>query len=316
MSELIFEKIGLLKNTVIRYPQFEEAFQQIERILKLKRSTAIAQNLLCLGTSGTGKSTLKREIEKKYPSSKFGDEPQIPILIVDTPAIPTVKNLAEAVLLTLGDPLADKGSVTHKAKRILHFIKECHVELMIFDELQHFIDQGKKNTPYQVSDWLKDLVDQANIPTVLMGLERSEQILKVNEQLRRRFNQRINLKPFNIKDSNDFKVFAGVVLKLQELLDYPMEFDIRNSQSLERIHYATNGVIDYIVKIMLGAYEKALISGEIAITQKSFYNAFIETIWIDAPDNLNPFHKNFIWEPLTKSNMPFHVSGGYSEIRK
>jgi DNA transposition AAA+ family ATPase len=44
-----------------------------------------------------------------------------------------------------------------------------------------------------VGDWIKSLIDQTGVPTVFLGLPRLEQILQVNEQLRRRFSRRIRL---------------------------------------------------------------------------------------------------------------------------
>lgn len=315
MSNDLFHKTLLLKTAVIRYPQFEQAYQKIITILELKKVTGISQHILCIGAAGTGKSTIKKEVEKAYPRGGDCGSPTIPVLTVDTPALPTVKNMAETMLLALGDPFAGKGTAENKTVRILYFLEKCKVQLIIFDELQHFIDQGKKNSPYQVSDWLKNLVDKANIPTVLMGLERSEQILQINEQLRRRFNQRIHLKPFDLNNQTDCKNFAGIVMKLQDLHNYPMNPCKLTPDFLEKLHYATNGIIDYIVKITLGSYQSAIEDGEIAITEKSFYKAFITHIWNDASDELNPFHEKFIKEPLTKLHMPFHVAGGYRAFK-
>ena len=311
MRDQFFQAIKTLKNNIIRYPQFEFAYQEIQNNLQLKQQTGIAQHLSCFSPSGTGKTTLKREIEKAYPRSIQNQRFLIPVLTVDTPAIPSVPNIAETMLISLGDPASDKGSVAQKTMRILHFLKECNVQMIIFDELQHFIDQGRRNAPFQVSDWLKDLVDQANIPTVLMGLERSEQILKINEQLRRRFNRQISLPAFDITQEYGFQIFAGVIIKLQELLNFPIEFDLTNSKNVERIYFATNGIIDYIVKLLLCSYQITLQDGKEAITQASLYKAFIVSIWRDASDDLNPFHTSFTSQPLTKLNMPFHVATGY-----
>ena len=255
MPDQIYQVIASLKNTTINHPQFHAAYIEIEKLLQLKQQYNIARHALCTGSSGTGKSTLKIEIEKAYPQNLNVNPPQIPILIIDTPAIPTVKNVAESMLVSLGDPLADKGSAISKTTRILNYLELCNVQLMIFDELQHFIDQGKKNTPYQVSDWLKSLIDAANIPTVLMGLERSEQLLKVNEQLRRRFNKRIYLFEFKLDAENDYLIFTGVLKKILSLLPIPHELNIQNQELLQRIHYATNGIIDYMIKLFIEAFE-------------------------------------------------------------
>lgn len=310
MHNELYQTILSLKNTVIRYPQFDSAYQQIETVLLLKRSVGIAQNLLCVGVAGTGKSTLKKEIEKNYPRINGKNHPVIPVLVVDTPAIPTVKNIAESMLVQLGDPLADKGSAINKTMRILSFLELCSVELLIFDELQHFIDQGKKNTPYQVADWLKSLVDKANIPTVLMGLERSEQILKINEQLRRRFNRRIHLTAFPIETNEQYQIFAGVVMKLVSLLPIRYSLNFHDIDLLDRIHYATNGIIDYIVKLILRAYEISIENKQV-LNLSSLKQAFIDCIWMDCTKQLNPFNTDFPWVRLDKIGMPFHIQISY-----
>ena len=40
------------------------------------------------------------------------------------------------------------------------------------------------------ADWLKHLIDEVGVPTVLLGLPRLESLLQINEQLRRRFSRR------------------------------------------------------------------------------------------------------------------------------
>lgn len=305
MHDHVYEVIASLRNTTINHPQFHTAYIEIEKLLQLKQKQNLARHAICTGSSGTGKSTLKTEIEKAYPKNLMVNPPQIPILIIDTPAIPTVKNVAESMLISLGDPLADKGSAINKTTRILNYLKLCNVQLLIFDELQHFIDQGKKNTPYQVSDWLKSLIDAANIPTVLMGLERSEQLLKINEQLRRRFNKRIYLLEFKLDSENDYLVFAGVLKKILSLLPVNHELNIQNQEILQRIHYATNGIIDYMIKLFIEAFEICH-SRQQYLTITTLHDAFLSTIWPECSDELNPFTASFSWQKLVKSGMPFH----------
>lgn len=305
MTNHIYQVIASVRNTTIKHPQFHAAYIEIENLLQLKQQNNIARHALCTGSSGTGKSTLKIEIEKAYPRNLNVNPPQIPILIIDIPAIPTVKNVAEAMLVSLGDPLADKGSAINKTVRILNYLKICNAQLLIFDELQHFIDQGKKNTPYQVSDWLKSLIDAANIPVVLMGLERCEQLLQINEQLRRRFNKRIYLSEFKLESENDYLVFAAVLKTILSLLTIDHKLDIQNQELIERIHYATNGIIDYMIKLFIEAFEICYINQK-ELTINTLHEAFLSTIWPSCTPELNPFAASFSWKKLTKIGMPFH----------
>ncbi len=302
----MFNTIARVKQLVIRHPQFEQAYQQIITAYNMNCQVAIPQHLVCVGESGTGKSTLKQELEKAYPRIEQTEKVIIPILVIDTPALPTVKNLAEAVLVKLGDPLFSKGSAIDKTNRIEVLFKKCHVKLVIFDELQHFIDQGKAHNTLKVADWLKTIIDKTNVSTVLMGLERSEQILQINEQLRRRFSRRIDLKPLALDDVADWQYLIGILKKIDQEIALPKLLELTDKELIRRIHFATNGIIDYIVKLLLGAYEIAYESNLLGIDQYCLEIAFTKRIWGQGINHLNPFNKAFKWQRLDKRGMPFH----------
>lgn len=307
-SSEFFTTIARVKKLIIRHPQFEQAYQQILSAYEMNCQVKIPQHLICVGESGTGKSTIKQELEKAYPPCLVNDIPLIPILVIDTPALPTVKNLAEAVLVKLGDPLFSRGSAIDKTHRIQTLFKACGVKLVIFDELQHFIDQGKTYNTLKVADWLKTLIDNTQVSTVLMGLERSEQILQVNEQLRRRFSRRIDLKPFDLEELQDWQYFIGILKKIDQEIALPNPLVLTDKVLVRRIHFATHGIIDYMVKLLLGAYEVAYDLKLLGIDQHCLEIAFTKRIWGHGTDHLNPFNKAFKWQRLDKTGMPFHKS--------
>jgi hypothetical protein len=301
----IFKRFNSL---LIEHPQFDTAVSKIINAYKFKSEAERPVNLICIGMSGTGKSTLKKHVIKKYPSFASKDRKIIPVLEVNTPALPTVKNVAEAMLLQLGDPLFHRGSTSEKTNRILHYIRECEVKLIIFDELQHFVDQGNKSAPRQVSDWLKTVIDDSEVSTVFMGLEQSEHILKINEQLRRRFTHRVDLKPFSICCSQSFKDFTSVLKTLHRAVEMPLVGRI-NSDHFRRWHFATNGVIAHMITLTLSAFQISQREGYASIHQRCLEQAFVESIWAQGSGKLNPFNNKFEFQRLIKPGMPFHTAG-------
>jgi GTPase SAR1 family protein len=299
-------KIALLKNLIIDHEQFDRAYQTITNAYWMNKNVCVAQNIICVGQSGTGKSTLKEKVKSSFPRIESDEKIIIPILVVDTPSMPTVKNIAEEMLIQLGDPKFDKGSAIDKTNRILNYIELCEVNMIIFDELQHFIDHGKNPSTYKVSEWLKTIIDKAKTATVLMGLERSEQILRVNEQLRRRFSKRIDIFPFDIKDYSSRNNFKAVIHLLDEKIDLPVKLDLSSKELITALFFATDGIIDYLVKLFIGAYECAVLSDRIGLDKYCFEKAFLENIWIDGVGKFNPFNSDFINERLNKPGMPFN----------
>lgn len=303
---LIFATTARLKDLIIHHPQFDIAYQRIIDAYEMKKLADVAQNLICVSESGTGKSTLNAALARNFPAYDDDERRVIPVLVVSTPPFPTIKNMAEEVLVKLGDPLFYKGSAVEKTNRILTYLIKCDVKLVIFDELQHFIDQGKHSSPLQVSDWLKTIIDKANIATVLMGLERSEQILQINEQLRRRFSQRIDLKAFSLASKEEYKSFLSVLCTLQDALRLPALMNLKNETVIQRFHFATNGIIDYMVKLFIGAYEIAINNQLSSLNMECLEEAFTQYIWNNAVGDLNPFNTKFRWIRLDKEGMPFH----------
>jgi hypothetical protein len=139
-----------------------------------------------------------------------------------------------------------------------------------------------------------------------MGLERSEEILEVNEQLRRRFSRRIDIPPFSIKNKESLATFIGVVKVLDEKVALPSRINLQDKELILSLFFASNGIIDYLVKLFIGAYEQAIKLDYDSLDKECFYIAFTECIWVEGKGQLNPFDESFKYEHLDKPGMPFH----------
>ena len=290
---------------IVKYPAFDETYRLLRNAYIFNQQTGLSKNYYLVGPSGTGKTTLIEMLEKEFASVDTSDRKMMPVLAIHIPAKPTIKNLAEAMLQKLGDPLYQRGSAIEKTVRILHLIKACDTKLILFDEMQHFVDWGNKRAPAEVADWLKTLVDKAHVSTVISGLERIQIILDANEQLRRRFNRRIDLRPFDSECPTSRSHFLGVIKKLDEALGMPVPLDLQQEGIARQIHFATNGIMDYMVKLMIGAYEVALNEGRPQIDRQCLQQGFSESVWVDGVGPLNPFNPQFFGQRLDKSGMIF-----------
>lgn len=291
---------------IIKHPGFSQAYQLLKDAYLFNQQTGLSKNYWLVGPSGTGKTTLMEMLVKEFPPVEYVDRKRIPILAINIPALPTIKNLAEEMLVQLGDPLFHRGSAINKTIRILHLIKACDTKLILFDEMQHFIDRGHKRAPAEVADWLKTLIDKAQISTVIMGLERTQIILDANEQLRRRFSRRIDLKPFDLENATGRAHFLGVIKKIDSTLGLPTPLNLQQEGIARQLHFATNGIMDYMVKLMLGAYHVAVSHDLPGIDRECFEEAFSESVWLEGVGKLNPFNPDFIGQRLDQRGMIFY----------
>ena len=81
-----------------------------------------------------------------------------------------------------------------------------------------------------------------------------------------------------------------------------------NPETTKRMYYASNGLISYVRKLIVGAYELSVIEGRNGIDHQLLGQIFVRDIWRDAPRELNPFNPNCVLRPLEKSSEPFEIT--------
>ncbi|MGZ5043203.1 MAG: TniB family NTP-binding protein [Methylobacter sp.] len=312
----VFGALQRFDEEYIPFSSFSIAIDAVKSHLALYQETGIAQHLLVLGESGTGKSSLCRWIEQQFPRHRLPDRDVIPVLIVSVPAAATISSMASAMLVKLGDPAASKGTISAKTFRVVTLCRACRVEMILFDEAQHIHDRGKTATHYMVGDWLKTLIDQTRVPTIFLGLPRLEQLLKVNEQLRRRFSRRISLALGQDVNNSIYEECLLLFRSLGSCLPISMNFSQYGWDELGmRLYYASDGRVAYIKKLLASALRIALETGIGEIGPPLLEQAFTEEIWWEGVGKLNPFHPDFEFRRLDRGNEPFEC-GNFNNIRK
>jgi len=293
-----------IRDRIIEYPVYQSAVSRLERLHRRALASGQPGGLLVTGLSGAGKTTVRDEYERRFPKVDEGTVTCIPVLCVDTPAAPTVKNLAEAILIALGDPMSHRGSAERKTQRICAYLRLCKVEMLLIDEFQHFVEHGHRNEVRQVTDWLKSLINHAAIPVVLFGLPECKQVLQLNSQLARRFSAQYYLRPFQFESEEEIQEFRGVLHAVEQLLPLP-SVPLSTPNMAQRFFYATNGLIDYICKITDGAVQAAHYRGSSHLDTAIYAEAFEEEVWREVSPALNPFLAGSGLRPLTRPGEPF-----------
>lgn len=295
-----------LRHLIIEHPEFTRAVREIASLHKRWVDCGIAGALLIVGQSGCGKSTLLKYYLERFPRVRVARKTRIPVLRVPTPEAPTVKSFSEAFLVALGDIAASRGSAAVKTQRIIHFIKECEVDLILVDEFHHFCDSNSQERR-RVTDWLKNLLNECNKPIVLFGLPRSISALYANEQLRRRFASPYYYREFNFTTDEEQDLFRGVLRHFQDLTDLPWAFQLSHPEVAMRFHFATNGLIDYVVKILDDLMARFNPIETECVDYPALQLSFKAQIWADVPVALNPFNPKESPRRLNKTNEPFSI---------
>ena len=245
------------EDTLIRYPRFRELHDDIKECQELSKIAGEPQCMSLEGQTGAGKTTLIKDYARQFPRYETQTGTRIPIFYLETPSPVTVKGLAQKMLEELGDPAAHKGNQPALNSRLIHFIKECAVELVILDDFQHLIDSETEKILAKVSNWLKVLIKETGVPFLVIGIEgKVELILKANSQLSRLFAVRETLTSFqwDLANPDTIQEFADFIRATEEVvgLALPWQSD-SDADLLYRLHFATDGVIANIMNLIRGA---------------------------------------------------------------
>jgi hypothetical protein len=163
-------RLALIEQVFMRYPRLKYLFTKIDFCREFSKISAEPECMLITGTKGAGKTTLIEWYVSNFPIRETLEKRIVPVLVVTVPSPATVKGLGSAMLEALGDPAADKGTVSSITLRLRKYIKDCEVELIILDEFQHFDDRQSKNVLKTISDWLKNLINETSRPITLVGM--------------------------------------------------------------------------------------------------------------------------------------------------
>jgi hypothetical protein len=241
------------RTLLIRYPRFEELQESIRECVEMSRNAGEPHCMSLEGVTGAGKSTLIRTYLEAFPRYETETGTQIPIFYLPTPSPVTVKGMAAMMLTAMGDPAAHRGALWSMNLRLIHFLKACGVKLVILDDFQHLVDAQTNRVLREVSDWLKTVIKETNIPFLVTGIEGEiEAILNSNSQLSRLFAARERLEPF-AWDNDDLqtqKTFARFVRYAEQGLGLTFSAELSRAGWLYRLHYATNGVVGNVMNLL------------------------------------------------------------------
>ena len=238
---------------LIRYPRLKELHQAIQLCAVLSEAAGEPQCMALMGVTGAGKSTVARTYAQAFPRTETNHGARIPVVYLETPSPATIKSVAATALRQLGDPRAASGTLWSMDARLVHFLRECQVRLVIMDDFHHLFDEESQRALGTVSNWLKVLIKESNVPFLVVGLEdRIRLILGANPQLARLFALRETLEPLAWDPARveTLADFARFVQYAEQAVGLPLSEELPRAEWLHRLHTATEGVVGHILNLL------------------------------------------------------------------
>jgi len=273
---------------VIPHKWSKAIIEEIDDLRTDGYTTTHAEAQMLRGPSGVGKSVLIQGYADDNPPKETEDGWVRPIVIVEAPGKGKSKPLAEALLTKLGDPRPSRGTETAMMERAKHLIREQKTELIIFDEVQ----DAMRGDMYDAADFFKHILNWGLCPVLLVGLPHAVDLLKANEQLRRRCRPDIEMKPFDWFEAEQKRVFRQILKTFQGMMSGEVKsFRFEEEPVAARFNYGTWGTMGRITRLLRKVDQLAKREPQKKITYEMLGKAY-ESFQRQEPEHLrrrNPF---------------------------
>ena len=300
-------------NTVY-HSSFKRCFDEIQRV-HLTHTSLYPEGVRIIGCTGLGKTELAVAIKAELPDRQTRFGPRRPVLYIEVPPAPTKKSILVAMLQSLGDRCPTWGTVNAMELRLLALLKEARVELLIFDEVQHFVLQGSKISMSAAADTFKRIINLAKLPIVLMGMPSSTALFTASSQLRSRVGPELRLDAFSWDEPEQRLHFLSLI-KAQFPLGFDNDTFLFVHDVALRLWYATYGVPRAIRQLVFQLDHQRRVLRQSTLDLAILSKAFKTAIWPSAPPHRNPFDVAFNMKALILDGEPWErdpIEGGHHD---
>jgi len=295
-------------NTIIRHNQYNKAMKLLEEHFQRTELFGVPNGIAICGISGSGKTSLIEKFRENHQPTVLEEKTIHPVIFVEISGHPDIKQLYLEIIYRLGNKPPYRPTERDLRHQAVTLLKEAETRLIVADEVQHFVERYPQKNHAMIADCFKSLMSQTNVSIAFLGLPSLGKLLQANTQLRRRFSESIELKPWDIRDESEQLEFCDVLKTLFQHAESGLqEGDFDNDEVIASIYFATNGCIAYMVKIVAEAIRLSMIERKRSITREYLERAFKSKIWSTVPDLRNPFHRKFNGHRLINPNEPFEA---------
>lgn len=169
----------------VGYTRASQILTQLDQLL-IYPKTLRMPNLLIVGRSGNGKSSILERFAHRHPVqiSESGS-PIAPLLQVEMPDTPDETELWSTILWGLGISHREKDPAHIKKRQVKSTLQYAAVRVLVIDEFNNLTNAGKKAADLLAA--IKGLSNELKISIVAAGTQQAINALNSDPQMKSRF---------------------------------------------------------------------------------------------------------------------------------
>ena len=175
----------------ISYTRAEKLISLLQDYMQMPKRARM-KNLLVIGDSNMGKTTILERFIKMNPPVEYQDEhsmyrTRIPVVMIQAPTIADEKNLYASILDKFWTSFRPSDTTIKLRHHMYSQMIECDVQMLIIDEIHNLLDTTTVKQR-QIMNAIKTLGNELKIPIVAVGINTAATILSNDPQLASRYS--------------------------------------------------------------------------------------------------------------------------------
>jgi hypothetical protein len=300
------ERSEHLDKLYIKHPSVRKILDYIDTELVSRAADGHTSGLLIISPSGAGKSALIKHLINRFPAVETDEFRTCPVVAFNVPPVPSPKTMGAGMLKAMGDVLWDTGTAEKKLDRIAVLLAAAKTKLVLIDNFQDIPMRRRSRGVLNVATWVRDICD-INFGGIVIAIGTAEaaQVRDANEQVQRRIQARLNLPTFGGETRDDLINFSKLLKSFDHSLPLAEDSGIYLGDMPKRIHCATHGNFDYLIKLLKRAIEIAVANGHERLSIEVLFDAFSQQHQLYAAPE-NPFSPDYLWSNLAQPGQVFY----------
>lgn len=232
-------------------------------------------NLLIIGESNTGKTTILDRFSRKFGNSYIKDDLDlvVPVVHIQAPPSANEKDLHIAILTTFVLQWDPDDTVISLRYRAINALRQCHVKLVIIDEVQYWLN-GTKTEQQHLMNCIRFLSNELRLPFVLSGDPEAEELITLHHQYAGRFDV------LSIPTWQNDDEFKHVVGNFERILPLKEPSNLTEPEKLNLIYSVSEGKIGGVRRLLSECATNAIKQGKENITVEMITEKAVSSLFV------------------------------------
>lgn len=273
------DKCNFIANIVIPDRQHREGLEILTNLITATGLLDDPGGARIFGESGSGKSVLRKTIQKRYPKSKDGK--LIPVLSIEMEQKTTAHAFLVGLVRKLGYPFVGRKTAFELIDILAEALLSYQVKLILFDESQESGEGRGTERPKEIGNVMKRLYDKSHIAQAYLGIPKGlGRYFELGDQLSTRITIEHTMKDFDFGSE-----FLGVLKSYDDAFPLAERSGLSEVSLAQKVHRATQGNWRRLSKLLSMAVLIAATENSPAVEISHFVRAHVRVFGTGA----NPF---------------------------